>query len=158
MNENTSIEFVLKICVDSYKKICTKRRKPPAKNFREFCNQIAVTSKSRFLTTPLTVRDDAKASLACETLSLSTIMSSPAAREQSESPIRPESRITTSNDEREPLLGNESAVSTKEDGDDINWRWYAFYGVLSVVGIALLALLIKGFIDSGDTDVSGLSG
>jgi hypothetical protein len=80
-------------------------------------------------------------------------MASPAVREQS--PIRTESRIT--DDEREPLLANESTVPTKEDGDDIEWRWYAFYGVLTVVGIALLALLIKGFIDSGDTDVSGPS-
>jgi len=103
------------------------------------------------------VPEDAKASSAIcpayATLSLSTIMSSPAAREQS--PIRAESRTT--DDEREPLLANESTVPTKEDGDDIDWRWYAFYGVLSVVGIALLALLIKGFIDSGDTDVSGPS-
>jgi len=80
-------------------------------------------------------------------------MASTVVREQS--PIRTESRIT--NDEREPLLANESTVPTKEDGDDLNWRWYAFYGVLSLVGIALLALLIKGFIDSGDTDVSGPS-
>jgi hypothetical protein len=81
-------------------------------------------------------------------------MASSVVREQS--PIRTESRIT--NDEREPLLANESTVPTKEDGNDMNWRWYAFYGVLSLVGIALLALLIKGLIDSGDTDVSGPSG
>ena len=82
-------------------------------------------------------------------------MASSAAREQS--PIRIESRNIT-DDEREPLLANESTVPTKEDSDNMDWRWYAFYGMLTVVGIALLVLLIKGFIDSGDTDVSGPSG
>ena len=54
-----------------------------------------------------------------------------------------------------PLLENES---TKEGSVVIDWRWYACYAVLTLMGIALLALLIKGLIDSGDTEVSESSG
>lgn len=65
------------------------------------------------------------------------------------------------NDERRPLLaeqsteqreGEEPPVTTVKD-DDLDWRWYTFYGVLTVLGIAILSLLIKGFIDSGDKEV-----
>jgi hypothetical protein len=78
-------------------------------------------------------------------------MSSPETRDPI--PVRTASR--NSSNERQPLLANESTVPTKEGGDDIDWRWYAFYAALGIVGVAVLALLIKGFIDSGDKDVSG---
>jgi len=82
-------------------------------------------------------------------------MSSPEIREPVQ-PVRTASR--SSDNEREPLLANESTVPTKEDDDNINWRWYAFYGALAIVGTVVLGLLIKGFIDSGDKDVSGRFG
>lgn len=39
--------------------------------------------------------------------------------------------------------------------DELTWRWYGFYGLLLILGILVVSLLIKGFIDAGDKDVSG---
>ncbi|TFK38336.1 mitochondrial carrier domain-containing protein [Crucibulum laeve] len=54
---------------------------------------------------------------------------------------------------RTPLI-----APTEDDEEEVvpkepwGWKWWTFYGVLGVTGIVLLALLIKGFIDSGDVD------
>lgn len=76
---------------------------------------------------------------------------------------------STSNDERQPLLQPSDAVvdvpadegrrqefGEPETGkiDDLTWRGYAFYGASFIIGLLALGFLIKGFIDSGDKDVS----
>jgi hypothetical protein len=78
----------------------------------------------------------------------------------------------TSEGERQPLLsratdseGNvqerfldtrdaDAAPTTPTKTEDLDRRTYAFYGALIVGGIVGLSLLIKGFIESGDTHVS----
>jgi len=41
--------------------------------------------------------------------------------------------------------------------EELTWRWYTFYGVLFLAGLVAMSLLIKGFIESGDKDVSAHS-
>lgn len=78
----------------------------------------------------------------------------------------------TSEGERQPLLsratdseGNvqehfldtrdaDAAPATPTKTEDLDTRTYAFYGALIFGGIVGLSLLIKGFIESGDTHVS----
>jgi hypothetical protein len=71
-------------------------------------------------------------------------------------------------DERQPLLvpsssnGNGgSTTSTATDPEDqrkierqdeLGWKSYTFYGILLVIGLLVLTLLIKGFIDAGDVE------
>ncbi|KAF8907078.1 mitochondrial carrier [Gymnopilus junonius] len=72
---------------------------------------------------------------------------------------------TASGDERQPLLTPqrpdeenvhaqfvENGENVSPKADDLDWRWYAFYGALITGGLVALALLIKGFIESGDKD------
>ena len=46
-----------------------------------------------------------------------------------------------------------TSPTTTAKADDLDWRWYTFYGVLITAGLVALTLLIKGFIDAGDTEV-----
>lgn len=83
-------------------------------------------------------------------------------------------RVASSNgtDERQPLLArtedaepntqerflvprdpNAEPLTPVSKDDDLDWRWYTFYTILTVLGLVALALLIKGFIDAGDNDV-----
>ena len=72
-------------------------------------------------------------------------------------------------DERQPLLVPSSEIGiidqqniTTDDpedqrkvegSDELGWKSYTFYGILLVIGLGALTLLIKGFIDAGDTEV-----
>jgi len=73
----------------------------------------------------------------------------------------------TKPDERAPLLANEhsrreaEAQSTdNEAGPDEpaavarNWQWYAWRGFWTVFAILVLAVFVKGWVDSEDVDVS----
>ena len=83
-------------------------------------------------------------------------------------------RATSANgpDERQPLLvrtedaepniqerfldprdPNAEPLTPVSKEDDLDWRWYTFYTLLTVLGLVGMALLIKGFIDAGDNDV-----
>lgn len=53
-------------------------------------------------------------------------------------------------DPRDP---NAAPLTPVSKDDDLDWRWYTFYTLLTVLGLVALALLIKGFIDAGDNDV-----
>ena len=78
------------------------------------------------------------------------------------SKVPPESELF---DETQPLLGGGTQPGP-EDGDELEngvdeappdktgWKTWTSYGVLTVLGIVLLTLLIKGLIDAGDVDVS----
>jgi hypothetical protein len=52
-------------------------------------------------------------------------------------------------DPRDP---NAEPLTPVSKDDDLDWRWYTFYTLLTVLGLVALALLIKGFIDAGDKD------
>jgi len=83
--------------------------------------------------------------------------------------FRPDDEAGTKPDERAPLLGNESARHDAE-AQDINdeaspgepaavarnWQWYAWRGFWAVLAILVLAVFIKGWVDSEDVDVSRL--
>lgn len=66
--------------------------------------------------------------------------------------------------ERQPLLPHsqvvvrsdcdESTDIVRQPAKDFTWRWYAFYGLLFALNSIALTMLIKGFIDAGDKDVS----
>ena len=79
------------------------------------------------------------------------------------------SAVTDDSDERRPLLspaqveegpftGDEPFVVSTDalplDKEELTWRWYIFYGVSLSFALLGVTLLIKGFIDAGDTDVS----
>ena len=81
------------------------------------------------------------------------------------SKVPPESDLF---DETQPLLGGGTQPGPA-DGDELEngvvgndeappdktgWKTWTTYGVLTVLGIVLLTLLIKGLIDAGDVDVS----
>jgi hypothetical protein len=51
-------------------------------------------------------------------------------------------------------LENGVVGSNEAPPDKTGWKTWTSYGVLTVVGIVLLTLLIKGLIDAGDVDVS----
>jgi hypothetical protein len=75
-------------------------------------------------------------------------------------------------DERQPLLVPSSSSSSLSSGngdftttdledqrkierqDELGWKSYTFYGILLVIGLLVLTLLVKGFIDAGDVEVS----
>ncbi|PPQ69002.1 hypothetical protein CVT26_001936 [Gymnopilus dilepis] len=76
---------------------------------------------------------------------------------------REPSQAGSASSERQPLLRQEednvhvsadapTSPTTTAKADDLDWRWYTFYGVLITAGLVALTLLIKGFIDAGDTD------
>jgi hypothetical protein len=66
-------------------------------------------------------------------------------------------------DERQSLLvpsvdGDPSITDPEEQRkiespDELGWKSYTVYGILSVLGLLVLTLLIKGFIDAGDVEV-----
>jgi len=71
-------------------------------------------------------------------------------------------------DERQPLLVPSSSSSSSGNGDSpttdledqrkierqdgLGWKSYTFYGILLVIGLLVLTLLVKGFIDAGDVE------
>ncbi|KAF9039316.1 mitochondrial carrier protein [Panaeolus papilionaceus] len=46
----------------------------------------------------------------------------------------------------------ESAQPDPVKAEGLGWRWYTFYGALLVAGLVVLALLLKSFIQSGNTE------
>lgn len=66
-------------------------------------------------------------------------------------PTTTESTPQTEDNEQEQLLDD---VQPTPKEDDLGWRAYAFYTTIILAGTVALSLLIKGFIDSGDTNVS----
>lgn len=62
--------------------------------------------------------------------------------------------------ERQPLLGASGNLYTAPNGTDLsvgdnkrNWKTTAFQGCLILLGLAVLGVFIKGFIDAGDVEV-----
>lgn len=81
--------------------------------------------------------------------------------------FRPDVEANTKPDERAPLLANESSrrdVETQSVNDEAepdkpaavarNWQWYAWRGFWAVLAILVVAVFIKGWVDSEDVDVS----
>ena len=76
------------------------------------------------------------------------------------------SAVTNDSDERRPLLspaqveegpftGDEPLADAPPlDKEELTWRWFIFYGVSLSFALLAVTLLIKGFIDAGDTGVS----
>ncbi|PPQ91536.1 hypothetical protein CVT25_008804 [Psilocybe cyanescens] len=60
---------------------------------------------------------------------------------------------TTKRNSSQHFIEPEEITTGNSKVDDLNWRWYTFYTVVIVGGLVALALLIKGFIESGDKDV-----
>jgi uncharacterized membrane protein YraQ (UPF0718 family) len=83
--------------------------------------------------------------------------------------FRPDVEANTKPDERAPLLANESSrhdaeaqpVDNEAEPDKPavvarNWQWYAWRGFWAVLIILVLAVFIKGWVNSEDVDVSSL--
>lgn len=70
---------------------------------------------------------------------------------------------TVPTDEREPLLSRESQIEAGEPEASAppekkrSWWTIGWYAVFTVVGVVLLALFIKGFIEADDVEVSNFS-
>jgi len=58
---------------------------------------------------------------------------------------------TARTSELQPLL---PVNKSDEPANDLTWRRYASYGLLFTLSLIAFTLLIKGFIDAGDKDVS----
>ena len=58
-------------------------------------------------------------------------------------------------DEHRPLLSPD--LEANDETKPLNWPWYTFYSVSLALALLGIVLLIKGFIDAGDTDVCVLS-